>query len=205
MPASPWRGRQGPEAHGTKREAVVRAAAKAFNRNGYHNTSLDDIAAALEVTKPTLYYYVKSKEQLLFECFRTGLEPIRAAFRNDTRPRRHSGPRTPHHRAAALCRGDCIRIWLVHGASRRSQSERADAGPRQSAEVRNRPRHPATDSRRDSRRLDRPLRSEDDCLCSGGCTQLDCALVPRQSGAQAGRDCQSLRGHFQLWPEAAHF
>jgi len=80
MPASPWRGRQGPGARGTKRDAVVRAAAKAFNRNGYHNTSLDDVAAALEVTKPTLYYYVKSKEQLLFECFRTGLTPIRAAF-----------------------------------------------------------------------------------------------------------------------------
>jgi AcrR family transcriptional regulator len=80
VPLSPWRGRQGPGARGTKRDAVIRAAAKAFNRNGYHNTSLDDVAAALEVTKPTLYYYVKSKEQLLFECFRTGLEPIRAAF-----------------------------------------------------------------------------------------------------------------------------
>jgi AcrR family transcriptional regulator len=77
---SPWRGRQGAEARDSKRDAVILAAARAFNRNGYHNTSLDDIATVLEVTKPTLYYYVKSKEQLLFECFRTGLEPILAAF-----------------------------------------------------------------------------------------------------------------------------
>jgi AcrR family transcriptional regulator len=77
---SPWRGRQGAFARGVKREAVIRAAARAFNHNGYHNTSLDDIAAALEVTKPTLYYYVKSKEQLLFECILAGLEPIQAAF-----------------------------------------------------------------------------------------------------------------------------
>jgi AcrR family transcriptional regulator len=80
-PPSPWRGRQGAAARRIKREAVIRAAARAFNSRGYHNTSLDDVAAALEVTKPTLYYYVKSKEELLFECFRTGLEPIRSAFK----------------------------------------------------------------------------------------------------------------------------
>jgi AcrR family transcriptional regulator len=79
-PPSPWRGRQGAEARDSKRDAVILTAARAFNNHGYHNTSLDDIAGELEVTKPTLYYYVKNKEQLLFECFRTGLEPIRAAF-----------------------------------------------------------------------------------------------------------------------------
>jgi len=64
-----------------KREAVIRAAARAFNHKGYHNTSLDDIAATLEVTKPTVYYYVSNKEQLLFQCFLAGVEQIRAAFR----------------------------------------------------------------------------------------------------------------------------
>lgn len=78
---SPWpaaRSRQ--RSHSTKREAVIRAAAREFNRRGFHNTSLDDIAGALNVSKPTIYYYVSNKEQLLFECFRAGLEPIRAAF-----------------------------------------------------------------------------------------------------------------------------
>lgn len=81
--ASPWassrerlRGRE------LKRDAVVRAAAREFNRKGYHNTSLDDIAARLEVTKPTVYYYVTSKEQLLFQCFLAGVERIRSAFRD---------------------------------------------------------------------------------------------------------------------------
>jgi AcrR family transcriptional regulator len=41
-----------------KREAVIRAAARAFNKRGYHNTSIDEIAAALNVTKPTIYYFV---------------------------------------------------------------------------------------------------------------------------------------------------
>jgi AcrR family transcriptional regulator len=67
--------------HALKREAVVRAAAQAFKLRGFHNTSLDDIAAALGVSKPTVYYYVESKEQLLFECFQAGLEGIREGLR----------------------------------------------------------------------------------------------------------------------------
>ena len=78
---SPWAvRRRRPRDHDLKRVAVVQAAARAFNERGYHNTSLDDIAAALGVTKPTVYYYVSNKEQLLFECFRTGLQRIRDAF-----------------------------------------------------------------------------------------------------------------------------
>ncbi|HXW73809.1 MAG TPA: TetR/AcrR family transcriptional regulator [Steroidobacteraceae bacterium] len=81
--ASPWRAsRERLHDREVKRDAVIRAAAREFNRKGYHNTSLDDIAARLEVTKPTVYYYVTSKEQLLFECFVAGVEQIRAAFRD---------------------------------------------------------------------------------------------------------------------------
>lgn len=63
-----------------KREAVILTAARAFEERGFHNTSLDDIAALLHVTKPTIYHYVDNKETLLFECFRTGLDRLRAAF-----------------------------------------------------------------------------------------------------------------------------
>src|SRR5258708_38153116 len=78
-PASPWRAsRERVREREVKREAVIRAAAHAFNRKGYHNTSLDDIAAALDVTKPTVYYYVTNKEQLLFECFVAGGRQTRA-------------------------------------------------------------------------------------------------------------------------------
>jgi len=81
--ASAWRaGRKRLRDHSVKRDAVIRVAARAFHERGFHNTSLDDIAAALEVTKPTIYYYVPNKEQLLFECFVAGLEPIHAALRD---------------------------------------------------------------------------------------------------------------------------
>jgi len=80
-PASPWaaRGRLR-EGRALKREAVILAAARAFRARGYHNTSLDDLAASLEVTKPTLYLYVPGKEAMLFECFRAGLEQIQSTL-----------------------------------------------------------------------------------------------------------------------------
>ena len=84
---NPWSSRRRRDP-AVKREAVVRAAARAFNERGFHNTSLDDIATALGVTKPTVYYYVESKEHLLFECFLAGLEQIREGFRRAERSRR---------------------------------------------------------------------------------------------------------------------
>ena len=57
----------------TKRNAVLQVAAQMFNERGFHATSLDDVAARLNVSKPTLYYYVKNTEEILFECVRAGL------------------------------------------------------------------------------------------------------------------------------------
>ncbi len=65
------------------RERILAEAARVFNRLGYHGTTLDDIARALGVTKAALYYYVRSKEELLFQCCRVpiqmGLDGIRRA------------------------------------------------------------------------------------------------------------------------------
>src|SRR5688572_4416472 len=78
---SPWAARRRlREHHALKREAVILAAARAFSARGYHNTSLDDLAASLKVTKPTLYLYVPNKEAILFECFRAGLDELRATL-----------------------------------------------------------------------------------------------------------------------------
>jgi AcrR family transcriptional regulator len=54
-----------------KKAAVLTAAAGLFNRQGFENTPLSDLADALNVTKPTLYYYVSSKDELLLEISRT--------------------------------------------------------------------------------------------------------------------------------------
>jgi len=78
---SPWRSRRQrpPERH-AKTEAVLQAAARLFHRQGFHGTSLDDIARSLGVSKPTLYYYVASKEHILFACVERGVAQLRTGF-----------------------------------------------------------------------------------------------------------------------------
>lgn len=79
--ASPWRPSEDrARQREIKRDAVILTAARAFRQRGYHNTSVDDLASILNVTKPTIYHYLQNKEEILFECFRTGLDQIRGAF-----------------------------------------------------------------------------------------------------------------------------
>ena len=129
-PAAAWRGRRRRQDHGTKREAVIRSAARAFDQQGYHNTSLDDIAAALGVTKPTVYYYVANKEQLLFECFLAGLEPIRSALR---RAQQASG--SGRDRLREVIRDYAQAIASEYGWCM-VRAEHQDLGPELSAQVR---------------------------------------------------------------------
>lgn len=51
-----------------KLDVILRNASKAFTERGYYKTSLDDIARMQNVTKPTLYYYIKNKEDILVKC-----------------------------------------------------------------------------------------------------------------------------------------
>ena len=60
-----------------KRRAVLLAGAKLFNEQGFDRTSLEDIAAALNITKRTIYYYVQSKEDILYGCNLLGMEFVR--------------------------------------------------------------------------------------------------------------------------------
>ena len=53
---------------------ILHEAARAFNENGVHNTSLDDVAARLGVTKPALYHYVPGKEEMIRQCLKVALE-----------------------------------------------------------------------------------------------------------------------------------
>jgi len=70
---TPWKQRRKRETRfAEKRGAVLAAAARLFNQKGFDNTPLSDLADALNVTKPTLYYYVKSKDELLLEITRVG-------------------------------------------------------------------------------------------------------------------------------------
>jgi AcrR family transcriptional regulator len=55
---------------GTRR-CILDEAAKAFARNGYAGTSLNDVIAATGLTKGAFYFHFPSKEALALEVFRS--------------------------------------------------------------------------------------------------------------------------------------
>jgi AcrR family transcriptional regulator len=48
-----------------REDQLLEAATRLFKEQGYHNTSMQDLADALGVQKGSLYYYIESKEELL--------------------------------------------------------------------------------------------------------------------------------------------
>ena len=63
-----------PDAREVRKRALIVAAGRVFGTKGFHNTTLDDIAQALSVTKPALYRYVENKHEILFECHRMAVD-----------------------------------------------------------------------------------------------------------------------------------
>ena len=53
-----------------RREEILRAAQDLFHRQGYANTSLDDIARAVGIKREGLYYYFPNRTQILIEIIR---------------------------------------------------------------------------------------------------------------------------------------
>ena len=47
---------------------ILKSAAAAFRKLGYHGATVEQIAAALRMKKGNLYYYFKNKEEILFAC-----------------------------------------------------------------------------------------------------------------------------------------
>lgn len=60
---------------------VIDAAARVFHEKGYESTSIQDIAEAVGILKGSLYYYIRSKEDLLYEILREVHEEALANMR----------------------------------------------------------------------------------------------------------------------------
>lgn len=59
-----------------RRAEILHAALSAFREQGFHATSLDDIAGRLGMRKTALYYYFPDKDALLYECHRESLAEL---------------------------------------------------------------------------------------------------------------------------------
>jgi AcrR family transcriptional regulator len=118
-----------------KNEQIFAEAVRIFREKGYHATSVQDIADAVGLQKGSLYYYISSKEELLFKIFErsTGalskeLEAIIAS---------HDSPKNKLHRAieahlTALC--EHLDIYTVYLSERRALSGRTHSRVRAEGE-----------------------------------------------------------------------
>src|SRR5215510_3747344 len=79
---SPRRGRRktrrprNHDPHASTRVEILKSAAKAFRKLGYHGATVEQIAAALHMKKGNLYYYFRNKEDILFACHNYSLDRL---------------------------------------------------------------------------------------------------------------------------------
>jgi len=56
-----------------KRDILIREAGAAFGRNGFHHTTLEEVASNIGITKAAIYYYFQNKNEILFECHKLAI------------------------------------------------------------------------------------------------------------------------------------
>jgi AcrR family transcriptional regulator len=62
---------------------IVEAAGAIFYKKGYEATSLQDIASAVGLLKGSVYYYIRTKEDILFELLRRALDQFERTAEED--------------------------------------------------------------------------------------------------------------------------
>jgi AcrR family transcriptional regulator len=58
------------KANGPRWDELLRAAGAVFGEKGYRDATLQDIASRMGILPPSLYYYIESKEDLLFQLLK---------------------------------------------------------------------------------------------------------------------------------------
>ena len=65
-------------ANASTRVEILKSAAIAFRRFGYHGATVEQIASALKMKKGNLYYYYRNKEEILLACHQYSLDRLLA-------------------------------------------------------------------------------------------------------------------------------
>jgi len=64
------------------KQEILRTAARLFQQRGYDATSMNDVAAALKLSKGGLYHHFQSKDEILFEIMDHAMEITRERVLN---------------------------------------------------------------------------------------------------------------------------
>ena len=88
------------------RQEILRTAARLFQQRGYDATSMNDVAAALKLSKGGLYHHFQSKDEILFEIMNHAMEitqerVLDSGARHRRSRRATARPDPPAHRSRA--------------------------------------------------------------------------------------------------------
>lgn len=68
----------------SKKSEILKVSLTHFAKKGYENTSLDDVAKELNITKPALYYHFKNKKTIYNEVFKMEFQKVLPCIQNIT-------------------------------------------------------------------------------------------------------------------------
>jgi AcrR family transcriptional regulator len=69
-----------------REQQMLDSAVRAFSRRGFHAASMDDIAEDAGISKPMVYAYVGTKEELFLACLRREVDRLMAAVARVVEP-----------------------------------------------------------------------------------------------------------------------
>lgn len=110
---------------------ILDVATRLFSEHGYAGTTLDDIAAEIGFTKPAIYHWFASKDEILFEIHRAIVQPAL----DEVRHVRSTGG-TPSEQLTQILRGHVDRVLANTDANRVFAVESVSLSSRRAAEIR---------------------------------------------------------------------
>lgn len=105
-----------------KRDRIVAEAVNQLNERGLSFLSLNSVAVSLGLSRNTLYYYFKNREDLIYSCYRLAAETTAEELRSVVTLDKSAAIRIQHFVAASLKResiaiGDLSQLSLSHRES----------------------------------------------------------------------------------------
>ena len=163
----------------SQRHRILKAAATCFNEKGFSGTSLKDVSRHLGLTDAALYYYVKNKEELVYQCYLRAAELGREAMDRAVRDGETGFDQAYlyiryHVEIMVGDEGPVAIMSEIPSLKRTHRNEILEVSRQHSAGFEDNPEpwH--------RRRQHHPLRCSHDRQCSHGINQLDSKMVSRQ-------------------------
>ena len=96
---------------GGRRAEILQRATECFDRLGYANTTLDDIARAVGIKREGIYYYFKNRGQICSKSSSRKAACWSTASRRSSRMRRSARARSSARPSASICSISIAIAW----------------------------------------------------------------------------------------------